>query len=194
VKSELRLGFLSYANSGRVELADDACASFEGLSGGAGLGSGLRATGGETAPRSAGRAKEDPMQEHLASQIGELSTLEELSQHLRWFLSGGHIVDEDAAGNLHLSFVRVEVDRIGSLVIEVRHAEHSPPHFHVRSHSVDASFAIDDCRKLSGRVLPADFRRIRYWHRAARERLVGVWNDTRPTDCSVGPIRDGEAR
>ena len=56
--------------------------------------------------------KRNQLYELLASEIEGLSTLDGLSRHLRWFLSAGSRVDEDADGKLHLSFARVEVDTV----------------------------------------------------------------------------------
>lgn len=79
------------------------------------------------------------------------------------------------------------VERLSGLKIEIYPNEHSPPHFHVRSPGVDASFAIEDCRLLKGRVSEGSVEKIKYWHKHSRQKLIQVWNETRPTDCQVGP-------
>ncbi len=70
--------------------------------------------------------------------------------------------------------------------VEVYSDEHAPPHFHVKSPTIDASFAINDCKVLRGEVSGASLRTIRYWHQHAKPKLVEVWNSTRPGDCEVG--------
>lgn len=37
-----------------------------------------------------------------------------------------------------------------------------------------------------GEVGSQEFKKIRYWHKFAKKELVTVWNETRPTDCTVG--------
>lgn len=92
----------------------------------------------------------------------------------------------DRDGELVLLEIRQLVARVNGIRIEIYANEHAPPHFHVRSPNVDASFAIVDCRKLAGDVSPGDLRKIRYWHKHAKPLLIERWNSTRPTDCVVG--------
>lgn len=80
------------------------------------------------------------------------------------------------------------VQRLDGLRIEVYSNEHPPPHFHVTSPNVDASFTIDGCVKLSGRVPSPDHRKLKHWHRHAKPHLVECWNQARPTVCVVGKI------
>ena len=53
---------------------------------------------------------------------------------------------------------------------------------------IDASFAIDDCSFLRGSIRDRDQQMVRYWHAQARPLPVRVWNETRPSDCPIGPI------
>ena len=78
------------------------------------------------------------------------------------------------------------VERLAGLRIEVYPDEHPPPHFHVKSPEVNASFAIEDCRLLKGRVAPEPLQKIKHWHKYSRAKLIEAWDATRPTDCSVG--------
>lgn len=79
------------------------------------------------------------------------------------------------------------VERLSGLKIEIHPDEHPPPHFHVRSQEINASFAIDDCRLLKGRISADLLEKVRYWHRHSKQKLIDAWNATRPTDCQVGP-------
>jgi len=51
-----------------------------------------------------------------------------------------------------------------------------------------SSFAIDDCSLLRGSITDRDQQMVRYWHAQAGPLLVRVWNETRPSDCPIGPI------
>lgn len=81
------------------------------------------------------------------------------------------------------------VDRLAGLRIEIYPNEHPPPHFHVKSPDVNASFVIEDCRQLSGRATPEALQKVRYWHKFSKPKLIEVWNSTRPTDCTVGKYK-----
>jgi len=75
------------------------------------------------------------------------------------------------------------------LKIEIYSKEHPPPHFHVISGNKKASFEIDNCSLMvnsgfDGRKI----RNIEEWFKRSRNKLIEVWNNTRPTDCVVGKI------
>jgi len=72
------------------------------------------------------------------------------------------------------------------LKIDIYPKEHAPPHFHVLSPTIDASFRIDNCELLNGNISGSDHKKIRYWHKYAKQLLIEKWNSTRPTHCSVG--------
>jgi hypothetical protein len=120
------------------------------------------------------------------------SDLEDLVEATEWLesLLHGPCDIETVDGEDVIVERRELVDRIGGMKIEVYPNEHPPPHFHVRSPVVSASFAIDDCSLLNGTVGPREFRKIRYWHRQFKPYVVQAWNDTRPTDCKVGSYRE----
>ncbi len=84
--------------------------------------------------------------------------------------------------------VRYLVDKVDHLKIIVRPKEHPPPHFHVISNQIDASFSVKDCEWLKGKIRSDDQKRIEYWHKQNRKILVDTWNKLRPDDCPVGKI------
>jgi hypothetical protein len=116
----------------------------------------------------------------------ELTSLDEWAEWLLSLRSGlCQVIERD--GELVLVEIRRLVEVVdGRLRIEIYSDEHPPPHFHVKSLSLDASFAIDDCQLMSGGPSASDINTIRYWHRHAKPMLIDVWNSTRPGDCSVG--------
>lgn len=82
------------------------------------------------------------------------------------------------------------VARVSGLSIVIWADEHPPPHFHVRYQGQDASFSIVDCERLPGvSGLERYERCIRDWWHSNKHELIERWNDLRPTDCPVGPIR-----
>jgi hypothetical protein len=75
---------------------------------------------------------------------------------------------------------------VGGLRFVIHPSDHEPPHFHVESQRVSASFRIDNCDVFAGSLSPADFRTVCYWHQRSRLMLEECWTATRPTDCVTG--------
>ncbi len=83
------------------------------------------------------------------------------------------------------------IARVEGLRIEIRSREHPPPHFHVVYQNERASFAISDCGRLRGvKGLEGYDSVIRKWHSEDDNKalLIKKWDDSRPSDCAVGPI------
>jgi len=118
----------------------------------------------------------------------ELDGFEEWAEWLEAILHNACMV-LDEGGQLILVEIRQLVARVNGLRIEIYSNEHPPPHFHVKSPNVDASFTIDDCTKLSGTISSNDYRKIKYWHEHAKSILIERWNSTRPTNCVVGEYK-----
>ena len=114
----------------------------------------------------------------------ELDGLEDLAHWLEAILHNPCGLWEDD-GEEFLIEVRQLVDRLNGLKIEIYPDEHPPPHFHVVSPGANASFTIEDCRLLKGKIDPQDQRKVRFWHKHAKATLIECWNSTRPTDCVV---------
>jgi len=97
---------------------------------------------------------------------------------------------EEDDGELNLIEIRKLVGRVDGLKIEIFSNEHPPPHFHVKSPNIDASFSIEDCRKLNGNIERGDLKKIEYWHKHSKVLLIKHWNESRPTNCVVGEYAD----
>lgn len=121
----------------------------------------------------------------------DLETLDEFTEYLDCLLHGACRVEE-VSGELRLVEGRQLVARVRGLRIHIYSNEHPPPHFHVKSASVDASFRIDNCEFIHGDVSSSDLKTIRYWYKLSRERLIEIWNETRPSECQVGTFRERE--
>jgi uncharacterized protein DUF4160 len=114
--------------------------------------------------------------------VGEGYTLEADDHHLEFVKAGGQ------KGNI--------VDIIKGLVVVIFPREHAPPHFHVQPLKENASFAIADFRRIYCRRFPEtkglkrrETEIISRWRLKNLNLLIERWNQLRPTDCPVGPIR-----
>lgn len=126
------------------------------------------------------------VEEIIARRMNKATDLGDLAQLLERFLSECEI--EDKTGEPLLIFKRALVARINGLKIEIFANEHAPPHFHVTSNDIDATFSIADCELLEGRVSRKDQRLIAFWHGEAKNKLIEFWNQSRPSNCPVGTI------
>lgn len=126
--------------------------------------------------------------EFFTSRIAAAQNLDELTAVLQQMLSENLAVWEDGS----LLNIKKLVARVEGLRIEIYADEHPPPHFHVKAPGIEATFDILSCELLRGTVPGRERRLIEWWHRRGRSLLVRLWNQTRPTDCPVGPI-DEEA-
>ena len=113
-------------------------------------------------------------------------SLERSAALLSGLISEEVAFDDD--GTLLLVGSRQLLDRINGLTIVVLPREHPPPHFHVVGNGINASFSILDGMHLAGDVTSKQKRAIEFWYPRSRHLLVRTWNETRPTDCPVGPI------
>jgi hypothetical protein len=88
--------------------------------------------------------------------------LVDLDEWTRWLEAVLHnpcsIFEQD--GEYFLLETKQLVTRLNGLRIEIYSNEHPPPHFHVRSPEIDASFAIEDCRQLTGQGSPRSLKKI----------------------------------
>jgi len=93
----------------------------------------------------------------------ELDSFDEWAKWLEALLHNPcSIWEED--GELVLLECKQLVERLNGLRIEIYPNEHAPPHFHVKSPNVDASFTIDECKLLKGAISGGDVKKIRYFH------------------------------
>lgn len=124
--------------------------------------------------------------EELERGAREAESLDQSAKVLSELLCGGYSIWTDGS----LYNIRQLVARAGALQIHVYADEHAPPHFHVKSPDVEAVFTIDQCQFLRGNIDGREQRLVKWWYDRSRPLLVTAWNDTRPTDCPVGPINE----
>ncbi len=94
------------------------------------------------------------------------------------------VVDGASSGEL----IEFLVPTDGPLKVEIFSDEHPPPHFRVSVQGGTANYRITDGVKVNG-GLQRYHRQIRKFYEANREKLIAIWNERRPSDCPVGPIR-----
>ena len=115
---------------------------------------------------------------HLEQLFENASTIDEATEVLLLLLNGGYGVWTD--GNLYN--VRHLVAKINDMKIEVYSNDHMPPHFHMRSAGINASFKIEDCKLIVGMVSASQMKLIRYWHARFKSQLMVAWERSRPGD------------
>jgi hypothetical protein len=120
----------------------------------------------------------------ITHRIQNASTIEELAEILDRLIASNIQIDHDGT----LRFIRQQVGAVNGLKIHIFANEHPPPHFHIKTPTIEATFDILDCKLLTGYVAGRDRRLIQYWHTRAKPKLIQTWNELRPSDCPVGPI------
>lgn len=108
------------------------------------------------------------------------------TQALQILLSEGFNIWTDGT----LYSIRQQVGRVNGLKIEVFAKEHPPPHFHISGGGIDATFSLVDCTHLHGRISGREEALVKWWYQRSRSTLVRAWNDSRPSNCPVGPISE----
>ena len=114
----------------------------------------------------------------------KIEEIEQFEIQLSDFLhSGAYIHDDSFIEARHL------VDKLGKIKIEIYSNEHPPAHFHISANGYKASLAIDNCRVLENSGFNSKvIKNIQDWFLYSKDRLIKVWNETRPSDCVVGRI------
>jgi hypothetical protein len=115
------------------------------------------------------------LEDKFRRRIRAAANFEELAQPLEELLSGRYSVWYDG----RLYEIKALVERIKDLRIEVRPREHIRPHFHAIGQNFSASFDLDTCDLLEGRIDPIHHRLVRIWHKDAKGLLRKRWNETR---------------
>ncbi|WP_323816408.1 DUF4160 domain-containing protein [Cellvibrio sp. NN19] len=125
---------------------------------------------------------------HLANP-NDLAGIEEFTEWLEAILHEPCSVWENEDGSLQLLEIRQLVERLNGLKIEIYSDEHAPPHFHVKSPNINASFSIESCELIAGEISSQEYKKVKYWHNHSKNVLIQKWNSTRPENCVVGPYK-----
>jgi hypothetical protein len=76
------------------------------------------------------------------------------------------------------------VDRINNLKIIIHPRDHNPPHFHVLTDNINASFSIHTGELIKGTIDPKDQKRIKYFYDNQKEHLLEIWTGLK-TDLTI---------
>jgi hypothetical protein len=90
----------------------------------------------------------------------------------------------------HVAEIRKLVTKVDNLKIEIYPNEHPPPHFHVKSNDFNVSLSIMDCDIVKGQLDSKTLKKVKYFHGRNKDKLISIWNELRPSNCPVGPIRN----
>jgi len=115
------------------------------------------------------------IEEELRQQIKNATNLEQLAKPLQELLSGPYAVWP----NGQLICIKVLVERVNDLRIEIRPNDHPPPHFHVLGQNFDVSFEIESGDLRKGRIDPSHFQKVKWWYTHAKPKLSEIWLKTR---------------
>lgn len=124
--------------------------------------------------------------DELDRKAREAESLQDAAKVLHNLLAGGYSVWTDG----RLYSIRQLVAQVNGLQIHVYADEHAPPHFHVKSSDIDAAFTIHDCTFMRGNLNGREQRLVHWWYERSRHQLIAAWNSSRPSDCTVGSIRE----
>lgn len=112
--------------------------------------------------------------------IENSETLDALLKTLERFLSSTDYVEE-RNGETCVVEVRGKVGDIDGYKIEIYSNEHHLPHFHVVKGSVKmAAYTIIECKRINGNLSAKLEKKILFFHKLAKNKLVKYWNNTRP--------------
>lgn len=119
----------------------------------------------------------------IEKKLGEAESLQDLVFVLEKLLQYNSVWED---GTLYS--IRQLVEYVNGLKIEIFHNEHPPPYFHVITSNFTASFTVENCELLHGSIGGRERKIIEWWHKRSKNKLLKLWNITRPSNCGVGPI------
>ena len=81
------------------------------------------------------------------------------------------------------------VAKVDNLRVYVNNLEHAPPHVHVCCNEEEVRYRIDDGTRLKpDKGLEKFDGVIRKWMKEHRRAIIQKWNESRPSDCTVGAM------
>lgn len=122
----------------------------------------------------------------IERRAADAKSLQASAEVLELLLSAGLGVWTDG----RLYDTRQLVAKVNGLRIEVYAREHAPPHFHIKGGDVDATFSLIDGSWIDGRISGRERALVQWWYQRSRSVLVKAWNESRPSDCPVGPVAE----
>ena len=126
---------------------------------------------------------------YFRTPIKEIKSFNNLALLLESLLHDPCLISE-TNGKYSLIETFAVVDIVRGMKIEIYPNEHQPPHFHVKTQSIQAAFRIDDCTIIKGDISSGNYKKIVYWHNQSKDVLIDFWNKMRPTNCTVGEYQE----
>lgn len=122
----------------------------------------------------------------LEQKLENLSSFDESCEILQFLLNGPFSATEEG------EFYEIKgiVTGIKGIKLSINSNEHPPPHFHFLYGNENGSFTISDCMLIAGKLSRRTQNIIYGWWKYNKEILIQKWNDSRPTDCSVGIYKE----
>jgi hypothetical protein len=124
--------------------------------------------------------------QQIERQVISAATLDEAAASLALLFSSGLSVWQSDT----LYYTKQVVARVHGLKIEMYAREHPPPHFHVTGGGINATFSLEDCSLINGEISGREQALVRWWYRRSGSILISAWNQSRPSDCPVGPVQE----
>ncbi len=126
----------------------------------------------------------------LKTRCKEKNKYYEGINEIAFFLRNGTIPVMTPENKLAIVYPKKLIVNLDKIKIYININEHPPPHFHITSPDIDASFTIDNCKQLNGKISNQNLKKIQYWfyYCRGRQKLIDEWNNTRPGNCPVGPF------
>ena len=122
----------------------------------------------------------------LEQKLGNLSSFDESCEILQFLLNGPFSATEEG----EFYEIKGRVTEIKGIKLSINSNEHPPPHFHFSYGNEKGSFTIADCILIVGNLSRRTRNIIYGWWEYNKKFLIQKWNDSRPTDCSVGVYKE----
>jgi hypothetical protein len=128
----------------------------------------------------------------VIKRVEESKSADDLAKILWQLLSSGISVWENEDGSEIFCEIKALVDHFNGLKIEIPSREHAPPHFHVIYGNQSASYSIENGDLIEGNFGNREKKVIKHYYKYAKNKIIKVWNETRPSDCLVGKYTEKE--
>lgn len=127
--------------------------------------------------------------EEVIKRIEKSKSFDDLAKLLWQLLASNISVWKNDDGTECFYEIRVLVDKIKGLKIEIRPRDHAPPHFHVSSGNKNAAFLLETGELIQGNFNNRETSIIRLYFKYAKSTLINIWNETRSSDSVVGEYK-----
>ena len=89
-----------------------------------------------------------------------------------------------------ISMRKVYVKTYKGIRITIKTNEEGIPHFHAKYNNKEAKFSLSNCQLVAGSIGKANNKITEWFLEGGKERLIEIWNNTRPSECLVGEYKE----